>query len=105
MDNNMATALISAGGSVLAAITALMLNYRGFPALDGRFSSLEARMTSFEARVDARFKNDDRAGSRCSSGEDQSRPVNACRSRSDKNWLITNNLHLPHPRVSAFICG
>jgi len=37
------------------AITALILNYRGFAALDGRFSSLEACMTSFESRVDARF--------------------------------------------------
>jgi len=55
MDNNIATALISGGGSVLVAITALILNYRGFAALDGRFSSLEARMTSFESRVDGRF--------------------------------------------------
>ena len=39
---------------MLVAI-ALILNYRGFAAMDGRFSSLEARMTSFEARVDARF--------------------------------------------------
>ena len=55
MDNNIATALISGGGSVLVAITTLILNYRGFAALDGRFGSLEARMTSFESRVDARF--------------------------------------------------
>jgi hypothetical protein len=55
MDNNIATALISGGGSVLVAITALILNYRGFAALDGRFGSLEARMTSFESRVDGRF--------------------------------------------------
>jgi hypothetical protein len=57
MDNNIATALIGAGGSVLVAITALVLNYRGFASLDGRFSSLEARVTSFEARVDARFNS------------------------------------------------
>jgi hypothetical protein len=57
MDNNIATALISGGGSVLVAITALILNYRGFAAMDGRFGSLEARMTSFEARVDARFNS------------------------------------------------
>ncbi len=48
MDNNIATALISSGGSVLVAITALVLNYRGF-------ASLDARITSLESRVDARF--------------------------------------------------
>jgi hypothetical protein len=50
MDSNIATALISAGGSVLVAITALLLNYRGF-------ASLDARLTSLEARVDARFNS------------------------------------------------
>jgi len=30
MDNTIAPALISSGGSVLVAITALVLNYRGF---------------------------------------------------------------------------
>lgn len=48
MDNNIATALISSGGSVLVAMTALILNYRGF-------ASLDARITSLESRVDARF--------------------------------------------------
>jgi len=66
MDNNIATALISGGGSVLVAMTALILNYRGFASLDarltslesrvdGRFGLLEARMDTFEARVDARL--------------------------------------------------
>ncbi len=50
MDSNIATALISAGGSVLVAITALLLNYRGF-------ASLDARITSLGARVDARFNS------------------------------------------------
>jgi hypothetical protein len=57
MDNVIAAALISGGGSVLVAITALILNYRGFAAMDGRFGSLEARMTSFEARIDGRFNS------------------------------------------------
>jgi hypothetical protein len=48
-------ALISSGGSALVAMTALVLNYRGFASIDGRFNSLEARMTSFESRVDARL--------------------------------------------------
>ena len=66
MDNSIATALISGGGSVLVAITALILNYRGFASLDarltslefrvdGRFGLLDARMDKFEARVDARL--------------------------------------------------
>jgi hypothetical protein len=68
MDNNIATALISGGGSVLVAITALILNYRGFASLDarltsldsrvdGRFGLLEARMDKFETRVDSRFNS------------------------------------------------
>jgi hypothetical protein len=44
MDNTVIVALISAGGSVLVAITALVLNYRGFASIDGRFSSLDARI-------------------------------------------------------------
>jgi hypothetical protein len=55
MDNTVIVALISAGGSVLVAITALVLNYRGFASIDGRFGSLGARMLSFESRVDARL--------------------------------------------------
>jgi len=55
MDNTVIVALISAGGSVLVAITALVLNYRGFASIDGRFASLEARMLAFEGRVDARL--------------------------------------------------
>ncbi len=43
MDNTIVVALISAGGSVLVAITALSLNYRGFTSIDGRFASLEAQ--------------------------------------------------------------
>ncbi len=50
MDSSLATALISSSGSVLVAVTALVLNYRGF-------ASLDARMTSLEARVDARFNS------------------------------------------------
>ena len=55
MDNTVIVALISAGGSVLVAITALVLNYRGFASIDGSFASLEARMLAFEGRVDARL--------------------------------------------------
>ena len=48
MDNTVLVALISSGGSVLIAITALLLNYRGF-------ASIDARILSLESRVDARF--------------------------------------------------
>lgn len=48
MDNTVIVALISSGGSVLIAVTALILNYRGF-------SSLDTRMLSLETRVDARL--------------------------------------------------
>jgi hypothetical protein len=55
MDNNVLVALISSSGSVLIAVTALVLNYRGFAAIDARFGSLETRMSAFESRVDARL--------------------------------------------------
>jgi hypothetical protein len=60
MDNSIATALISGGGSVLIAVTALILSYRGFASLDGRFSSLDAWFSSLDARfssLDARFSS------------------------------------------------
>lgn len=48
MDNAVSVALISSSGSVLVAITALALNYRGF-------ASIDARMLSLESRVDSRL--------------------------------------------------
>jgi hypothetical protein len=44
MDNTIIVALISSGSSVLIAITALLLNYRGFVSIDGRFASVERRL-------------------------------------------------------------
>ncbi len=44
MDNTVIVALIGSGGSVLIAITALVLNYRGFVSIDGRFVSIERRL-------------------------------------------------------------
>jgi hypothetical protein len=58
MDNSIATALISGGGSVLAAITALILSHRGFVALEGRLTSIEGRFDSFDNRfgsIERRF--------------------------------------------------
>jgi len=66
MTETVIVALISAGSSALVAITALVLNYRGFAAIDsrfaalensvnGRFASIENRITSLENRVESRF--------------------------------------------------
>jgi hypothetical protein len=56
LDNTIATALISAGGSVLLAITALILNFRGFASLEAamnsRFASTDSRFASIERRLD-----------------------------------------------------
>ena len=42
------------------AITALILNYRGFAAIDSRFASLEAAMNSRFASTDNRFASIER---------------------------------------------
>src|SRR5665213_2125992 len=49
MDNTVMVALISSGGSVLVAVTALVLNYRGFASIDGRFASIERRLDMMQA--------------------------------------------------------
>lgn len=56
MENTAIVALISAGGSVLVAMTALLLNYRGFASMDSRFGSMDSRF----AAIDARFASIDR---------------------------------------------
>jgi hypothetical protein len=48
MTDSISVALISSGASVLVAITALILNYRGF-------ASIDARLLALEGRVDARL--------------------------------------------------
>lgn len=58
MDSNIATALISAGGLALVAITTLILSHRGFAALARRFTSIEGRFDSVESRfasIERRF--------------------------------------------------
>lgn len=44
MTNEVLVALISAGGSVLVAVTALLLNYRGFASLDARMNLMQSDM-------------------------------------------------------------
>ncbi len=60
MDNSVLIALIGASSSGLVAITALLLNYRGFASIDNRFSSLDNRFSSFETSVNNRFASLDR---------------------------------------------
>lgn len=66
MTDTVTVALISAGASVLVAITALLLNYRGFASLDARLNLMQSdlkdlykAMTAIEVDV-ARLK--DKAG-------------------------------------------
>jgi len=59
MSETVIVALITAGTSALVAITALLLNYRGFASIDARFASLESsvsgRFASLESSVSGRF--------------------------------------------------
>jgi len=55
MDNNVLIALIGTGSSGLVAITALLLNYRGFSSIDARFASLDGRIAAIETRFDRRL--------------------------------------------------
>jgi hypothetical protein len=56
MDNTVLVALISSGSSVLVAVTALLLNYRGFASIEAtmnaRFASVDNRFGSIERRLD-----------------------------------------------------
>jgi hypothetical protein len=51
MDPNVLTAIISASASAAVAITALILNSRGFTSLENRMTALENRMTAMETRI------------------------------------------------------
>jgi len=59
MSTDVLTALISAGAAVITAVTALLLNYRGFSSIESRLTALEsstnARFLALENRMDARF--------------------------------------------------
>jgi hypothetical protein len=51
MDTNVLTAIISPSASAAVAITALILNSRGFASLENRMIALENRMTAMETRI------------------------------------------------------
>ena len=53
MDNTVIVALISSGGSVLVAVTALLLNYRGFASIDARLNLMQADMKDLNKTMTA----------------------------------------------------
>jgi hypothetical protein len=56
MSDTIIVALISAGASALVAVTALLLNYRGFSSIDGRFISVERRLDIIQNDLKEFFK-------------------------------------------------
>ena len=56
MSDTVTVALISAGSSMLVAVTALILNYRGFASMDARFLALENRMDRRLEAIEADLK-------------------------------------------------
>jgi len=51
MNPDFLTAIISAASSAAVAITALVLNQRGFTSIENRMTALEGRMTALENRM------------------------------------------------------
>ena len=52
MSDTVTVALITASASGLVAITALLLNWRGFSSIDSRFAGIDGRFASIERRLD-----------------------------------------------------
>jgi hypothetical protein len=53
MDNSVSVALISSGGTALVAITALLLNYRGFASIDARMNLMQSDMKDLNRTMTA----------------------------------------------------
>ena len=53
MSETVTVALITAGGSVLVAVTALILNYRGFQSIDGRLNLMQTDMKDLNKAMTA----------------------------------------------------
>ncbi len=51
MTDTVIVALVAASGSVLVAVTALLLNYRGFASIDGRLLAVDQRMHDLTGAV------------------------------------------------------
>jgi hypothetical protein len=56
MNPNVLIAAIAAGGSIVIAVTALLLNYRAFNSIGGKFASIERRLELIEADLKEFFK-------------------------------------------------
>ena len=56
MNANVLIAAISAGGSIVIAVTALVLSYRGFASIDGRFVSIERRLDMMQQDLKEFYK-------------------------------------------------
>jgi hypothetical protein len=55
MSDTVLVGLISGGASLLTAVTALILNDRGFTSIDSRLSGIDSRITALETRIDNRL--------------------------------------------------
>ena len=53
MDNTVLVALISSGSWVVVAVTALLLNYRGFVSIDARLNLMQADMKDLNKAMTA----------------------------------------------------
>jgi hypothetical protein len=53
MSEGIAVALISGGSSVLIAVTALILNYRGFASIDARMNLMQSDMKDLNKTMTA----------------------------------------------------
>jgi peptidoglycan hydrolase CwlO-like protein len=51
MSDTVIVAIITAGSAVLTAVTALLLNYRGFSSLENRMAAIEGRISSLDQRI------------------------------------------------------
>jgi len=66
-----ATAAISAASSVVIAVVALILNYRGFTSLDNRMLRLEQRMDTFQHDLTEFYKSQGELDKRITRLEDK----------------------------------
>lgn len=71
MQTDIVTAAITAASSVIVAVTALVLNYRGFTSLDNRMLRLEQRMDTFQHDLTEFYKAQGELDKRLTRLEDQ----------------------------------
>jgi flagellar capping protein FliD len=54
---NVLTAAISAGAAVVTAVVALVLNQRGFTAIENRINSMENRINTMDSRLSQELRD------------------------------------------------